>query len=400
MSIEVTCYCGKRFRAKDEHAGLRGTCPVCRRILVVPVPIDLAPVDVIAPNQAERFQPSVDDGVPSDPQVSLPLSERDVVKLAASEPRRPFWRDPVVVFGAAIPTLILAVFFGYLAWPKPTNRLGRPMRAIEVEQPTAPSPSRAPTSPSLAYKLAVIEAGEALPENDRLIVLMGTLLHDADRFYADDEEAIAGRSLLLRDEIRKANGVPSLLEILDGSTRWQQPGYFQDNTGKFSDYAAMYLLFRVASQKSHSEAIRLCRAGCRAVSFGDPSLTREVFAELLNNAAPGQRLAIVEARRGISVDDPWATRYQTLLEEADAVYPENIKEISEIIMVAYAELRKIGKNPFPDQILEGSIEWARSRRGRSPRDNTYADFLKRYAELRIRTDMAHESIIKQITSTP
>jgi hypothetical protein len=27
---------------------------------------------------------------------------------------RPFWKDPVVLIGAAIPTIVLACFFGYL----------------------------------------------------------------------------------------------------------------------------------------------------------------------------------------------------------------------------------------------------------------------------------------------
>jgi len=60
----------------------------------------------------------VDDEVPLDRQVSVRLSEYNVAKPGASQPRRPFWRDPVVVIGAAVPTLILTVFFGYLAWPR------------------------------------------------------------------------------------------------------------------------------------------------------------------------------------------------------------------------------------------------------------------------------------------
>ena len=29
MSIEVACQCGKTFKARDEHAGLRAKCPSC-----------------------------------------------------------------------------------------------------------------------------------------------------------------------------------------------------------------------------------------------------------------------------------------------------------------------------------------------------------------------------------
>ena len=48
MAIEVTCECGKLFRAKDEYAGRRGICPACRREFVIEVPID-PPVDIAAP---------------------------------------------------------------------------------------------------------------------------------------------------------------------------------------------------------------------------------------------------------------------------------------------------------------------------------------------------------------
>src|SRR5437879_3378427 len=36
MSIEVGCACGRSFRAKDEHAGLRAKCPACGSVLEIP----------------------------------------------------------------------------------------------------------------------------------------------------------------------------------------------------------------------------------------------------------------------------------------------------------------------------------------------------------------------------
>ena len=38
MSISVICQCGKKFQAKDEHAGLRAKCPVCGQPLTIPKP--------------------------------------------------------------------------------------------------------------------------------------------------------------------------------------------------------------------------------------------------------------------------------------------------------------------------------------------------------------------------
>jgi hypothetical protein len=36
MSIDVACQCGKAFKAKDEHAGLRAKCPACGASIDIP----------------------------------------------------------------------------------------------------------------------------------------------------------------------------------------------------------------------------------------------------------------------------------------------------------------------------------------------------------------------------
>ena len=36
MAIAVTCECGRSFKAKDEHAGLRAKCPSCGVVLDIP----------------------------------------------------------------------------------------------------------------------------------------------------------------------------------------------------------------------------------------------------------------------------------------------------------------------------------------------------------------------------
>ncbi|HVA51622.1 MAG TPA: HEAT repeat domain-containing protein [Pirellulales bacterium] len=38
MSISVVCQCGKKFQAKDEHAGAKTKCPVCGQPLTIPRP--------------------------------------------------------------------------------------------------------------------------------------------------------------------------------------------------------------------------------------------------------------------------------------------------------------------------------------------------------------------------
>src|SRR5262249_51579502 len=36
MAISVTCACGKKLQARDEHAGKKAKCPGCGALLVVP----------------------------------------------------------------------------------------------------------------------------------------------------------------------------------------------------------------------------------------------------------------------------------------------------------------------------------------------------------------------------
>ncbi len=43
MSIEVTCTCGRLFKAKDEHAGLKAKCLACGGIVTIPKPSSVPP---------------------------------------------------------------------------------------------------------------------------------------------------------------------------------------------------------------------------------------------------------------------------------------------------------------------------------------------------------------------
>ena len=38
MSIQFNCECGQEIRVKEEHAGKKGRCPGCKRILTIPMP--------------------------------------------------------------------------------------------------------------------------------------------------------------------------------------------------------------------------------------------------------------------------------------------------------------------------------------------------------------------------
>jgi hypothetical protein len=111
MPIVFTCACGKAFRAKDEWAGLRGICPACKVEFVI------GP----QPDPPAFTEPPVDwNAAGADPRFSVQAKPRAVPKPpAASKPRgRPFWKDPIVLIGAAVPSAILIAFFAYLAAPR------------------------------------------------------------------------------------------------------------------------------------------------------------------------------------------------------------------------------------------------------------------------------------------
>lgn len=49
MAIDFVCACGKKLRAKDEHAGRQTTCPQCGEQVIVPAPqiVDEAPAEPV-----------------------------------------------------------------------------------------------------------------------------------------------------------------------------------------------------------------------------------------------------------------------------------------------------------------------------------------------------------------
>ncbi len=96
MSIIVSCGCGRKFRAKEEHVGKRAKCPACGQSLVIPA----CPV------------PHQDTTVRADPPVG-PSSE-EVSKSASASPREiPSYSGqtlPWFVVLAAVPILAAGAY--------------------------------------------------------------------------------------------------------------------------------------------------------------------------------------------------------------------------------------------------------------------------------------------------
>jgi hypothetical protein len=91
MSIPVVCRCGRKLVAKDAAAGRIVPCPECGRPIEIP-----------------SLFFARDDPIPIAVECSDPPSP------ARGESRHLIWKDPVVLIGAAVPSVILLVFFAYL----------------------------------------------------------------------------------------------------------------------------------------------------------------------------------------------------------------------------------------------------------------------------------------------
>jgi hypothetical protein len=108
MPIPVTCQCGGKFTAKDKAAGRIVPCPKCGRPVEIPS---------LFFARDDPFRIGVD---PSDPPGSA--YEPFPVAIDYSDPpdppevkaKRAYWKDPVVLIGTAVPTLVLLAFVAYL----------------------------------------------------------------------------------------------------------------------------------------------------------------------------------------------------------------------------------------------------------------------------------------------
>ena len=145
MHLTVCCpYCGKIGSLPDGFNKSSAKCPGCHRLFTiaeasspqsgkpssgrqgaVPAP----PVESGGALPATKRRPPPHSPTPSLPvsgsSAVLPYTANDVhheesVFRPAPSPGRPFWKDPIVLIGTAVPTFILIAFFGYLhfQWSK------------------------------------------------------------------------------------------------------------------------------------------------------------------------------------------------------------------------------------------------------------------------------------------
>jgi hypothetical protein len=103
--------CGKRLAVKEQYVGWPTKCLACGTVLKVPPTKTEWPPKAVSRTPAApdpTTPPATDQAVPDVP-APIESAEPPVV-----ESKRPLWKDPVVVVGTAVPTLIMVWFFGYL----------------------------------------------------------------------------------------------------------------------------------------------------------------------------------------------------------------------------------------------------------------------------------------------
>jgi hypothetical protein len=168
MPIDLACQCGRKLRAKDEHAGKRLKCPDCGAVIGIPVPALERPAVRAAPVPATL----IDTGEPE-----------NVFKANPDHaPRRPFWKDPVVLVGATVPAAILAAFAFYFYREQARKALAESVAVAKAE----------------ADRLAL--AGEVVKAHDayvRLLKYQGRV-DDSDTQTAATLETVARSEAALR----------------------------------------------------------------------------------------------------------------------------------------------------------------------------------------------------------
>ncbi|HUW58641.1 MAG TPA: hypothetical protein VMZ92_18540 [Planctomycetota bacterium] len=159
MAIEVRCECGKVLKVPEQHAGKRGKCPGCGKVLIVPMPEPKAPTptpidepEIHAPAQPktprapEPAPPPAPEPEPAPPTSTPepPTQELDLAHVFASlkerEAQIPYTDEDelgdakeIALGLAAVPGLVADVAAGMLA--KLKARLDAHAAAVGEDDP-------------------------------------------------------------------------------------------------------------------------------------------------------------------------------------------------------------------------------------------------------------------------
>lgn len=114
---------------------------------------------------------------------------------------------------------------------------------------------------TLEYKLAVIDAGRYVRDDDITVARFRTLLELLSEKFIEDRQQIADMTVKAQSILRDKGVSESLLSIMEGIN-----GVFYGDRGhqKYAEYVGAYVTLRIQGQ-THDEAIRGLRAMLRSM---------------------------------------------------------------------------------------------------------------------------------------
>jgi hypothetical protein len=160
MAIAFSCECGKRFRAKDEHAGKRSKCPVCGRELMIPV-------QAVRQSQAAPTCPP--EPLPKNDPDEIPSISPTVPKIETRSPKEWPLRGSAFALVTGKPSIFwiagagtMLVLMGFIAgagW-----REKAPIAALDIAKGALQGKRNIPTRP--LYTILSEDEGPGFPVRD------------------------------------------------------------------------------------------------------------------------------------------------------------------------------------------------------------------------------------------
>jgi len=114
-----------------------------------------------------------------------------------------------------------------------------------------PKPER-----SIEYKLATLDKGHVVSEDDVTIARFRSLLQQLDAKYADNKQGIADSTVVAQRLLREEGIEESLLNIMEGMN---QLFLLELAELKYTEYATAYVVLRTKGQ-SHHDAVKGLKA--------------------------------------------------------------------------------------------------------------------------------------------
>ena len=255
MPIVFNCACGKKFSARDAHAGKRARCLACQREILIPL------------KSAQEQPPPAREHTPP-PSVATPVKQNEPEQETPPRGSRPWWRDPIIVFGWGAPLLVLVVFLGYVTLQY-ASRNRMPTRGVSAEKSDAadyrevllaydlerfrdnPEDSDDLRKDRASLRKQYTDAIRIMPEGKE----GWNLLYETSQYFRDNLIWMWLSCAFATEDLAKVGIVEDPLTLLKGANAAVQPRKFRpEQLWGFRQFIVAYESFR-RERLNHDEAI-------------------------------------------------------------------------------------------------------------------------------------------------